>query len=134
MIRRPPRSTRTDTLFPYTTLFRSAPFERRVSRQAAALQLGCAARLAARRHGADRRLARARPLSQLAQDADPRRTRQAGVDRSIGDLCARGAKTRTRTRPLGVKPRPHPSNRQARTAPARNPYPKEYFVNARNAG
>src|SRR3546814_20691062 len=26
MIRRPPRSTRTDTLFPYTTLFRS-PFE-----------------------------------------------------------------------------------------------------------
>src|SRR3546814_19344256 len=32
MIRRPPRSTRTDTLFPYTTLFRShtaaAPFTR----------------------------------------------------------------------------------------------------------
>src|SRR3546814_6928038 len=26
MIRRPPRSTRTDTLFPYTTLFRSAEF------------------------------------------------------------------------------------------------------------
>src|SRR3546814_6412726 len=25
MIRRPPRSTRTDTLFPYTTLFRSCP-------------------------------------------------------------------------------------------------------------
>src|SRR3546814_4629343 len=31
MIRRPPRSTRTDTLFPYTTLFRSAD-----SRQGAA--------------------------------------------------------------------------------------------------
>src|SRR3546814_2184102 len=27
MIRRPPRSTRTDTLFPYTTLFRSAQTE-----------------------------------------------------------------------------------------------------------
>src|SRR3546814_18986725 len=27
MIRRPPRSTRTDTLFPYTTLFRSLAFE-----------------------------------------------------------------------------------------------------------
>src|SRR3546814_13039547 len=27
MIRRPPRSTRTDTLFPYTTLFRSAPLQ-----------------------------------------------------------------------------------------------------------
>src|SRR3546814_15175700 len=26
MIRRPPRSTRTDTLFPYTTLFRSHPW------------------------------------------------------------------------------------------------------------
>src|SRR3546814_14577572 len=26
MIRRPPRSTRTDTLFPYTTLFRSPEF------------------------------------------------------------------------------------------------------------
>src|SRR3546814_2935420 len=31
MIRRPPRSTRTDTLFPYTTLFRSvALLERRI--------------------------------------------------------------------------------------------------------
>src|SRR3546814_11838523 len=29
MIRRPPRSTRTDTLFPYTTLFRSDPDNRR---------------------------------------------------------------------------------------------------------
>src|SRR3546814_12079940 len=29
MIRRPPRSTRTDTLFPYTTLFRSDYDERR---------------------------------------------------------------------------------------------------------
>src|SRR3546814_20877886 len=28
MIRRPPRSTRTDTLFPYTTLFRSHPRRR----------------------------------------------------------------------------------------------------------
>src|SRR3546814_3437460 len=28
MIRRPPRSTRTDTLFPYTTLFRSLPWPR----------------------------------------------------------------------------------------------------------
>src|SRR3546814_5742245 len=29
MIRRPPRSTRTDTLFPYTTLFRSGRFDQR---------------------------------------------------------------------------------------------------------
>src|SRR3546814_14513267 len=31
MIRRPPRSTRTDTLFPYTTLFRSGQFRRSLS-------------------------------------------------------------------------------------------------------
>src|SRR3546814_19315480 len=32
MIRRPPRSTRTDTLFPYTTLFRSGGIWRLVDR------------------------------------------------------------------------------------------------------
>src|SRR3546814_17774662 len=31
MLRRPPRSTRTDTLFPYTTLFRSRDVEQRGS-------------------------------------------------------------------------------------------------------
>src|SRR3546814_15547608 len=31
MIRRPPRSTRTDTLFPYTTLFRSAGQRQRIA-------------------------------------------------------------------------------------------------------
>src|SRR3546814_6236250 len=47
MIRRPPRSTRTDTLFPYTTLFRSAmfrlidtPSEIRDAEGAAALRVG----------------------------------------------------------------------------------------------
>src|SRR3546814_5209054 len=34
MIRRPPRSTRTDTLFPYTTLFRSRRFQRRLQENA----------------------------------------------------------------------------------------------------
>src|SRR3546814_9387004 len=38
MIRRPPRSTRTDTLFPYTTLFRSSSYSRaRGARSAAGL-------------------------------------------------------------------------------------------------
>src|SRR3546814_10635590 len=36
MIRRPPRSTRTDTLFPYTTLFRSRP--RKLTREKAKLE------------------------------------------------------------------------------------------------
>src|SRR3546814_1818298 len=31
MIRRPPRSTRTDTLFPYTTLFRSLGIQNRIT-------------------------------------------------------------------------------------------------------
>src|SRR3546814_3990326 len=34
MIRRPPRSTRTDTLFPYTTLFRSVSIAERARQQA----------------------------------------------------------------------------------------------------
>src|SRR3546814_5348906 len=38
MIRRPPRSTRTDTLFPYTTLFRSG--DQRLARLAAEGLLG----------------------------------------------------------------------------------------------
>src|SRR3546814_5081195 len=52
MIRRPPRSTRTDTLFPYTTLFRS-PWRRRPCRRA-----GC--RPARGRFRARRRRGRAR--------------------------------------------------------------------------
>src|SRR3546814_12627005 len=34
MIRRPPRSTRTDTLFPYTTLFRSTKAEIQIAAEA----------------------------------------------------------------------------------------------------
>src|SRR3546814_4709342 len=49
MIRRPPRSTRTDTLFPYTTLFRSA--SRRPTRAATTACPGptCAGRAPMRR-------------------------------------------------------------------------------------
>src|SRR3546814_8148161 len=39
MIRRPPRSTRTDTLFPYTTLFRSHPFSARKASSLASSQI-----------------------------------------------------------------------------------------------
>src|SRR3546814_1717301 len=39
MIRRPPRSTRTDTLFPYTTLFRSTA--RQVARRCADVRSEC---------------------------------------------------------------------------------------------
>src|SRR3546814_16973152 len=48
MVRRPPRSTRTDTLFPYTTLFRSLGFHiiggHRQLRGAGGAHHGCALR------------------------------------------------------------------------------------------
>src|SRR3546814_13769204 len=44
MLRRPPRSTRTYTLFPYTTLFRSAHDMRAVLLAALALLAGCSDR------------------------------------------------------------------------------------------
>src|SRR3546814_13582247 len=55
MIRRPPRSTRTDTLFPYTTLFRSGAFvqSNHVQRRCQSRQGGLRhahARLSAARH------------------------------------------------------------------------------------
>src|SRR3546814_7427441 len=40
MIRRPPRSTRTDTLFPYTTLFRSSKLPKALSMAPASAPLG----------------------------------------------------------------------------------------------
>src|SRR3546814_302892 len=50
MIRRPPRSTRTDTLFPYTTLFRSFSFIRTLS--TAAVCSGQSRPFCLARHGA----------------------------------------------------------------------------------
>src|SRR3546814_3075090 len=55
MIRRPPRSTRTDTLFPYTTLFRSRPRGRGRSAQGGRYPAcGLAQRTARARRGARR--------------------------------------------------------------------------------
>src|SRR3546814_4507311 len=42
MIRRPPRSTRTDTRFPYTTLFRSPSRSMRATHEAARSLIACA--------------------------------------------------------------------------------------------
>src|SRR3546814_13698814 len=54
MIRRPPRSTRTDTLFPYTTLFRSRGGDDGVPQRSARLArigLGCEEFAERRKHG-----------------------------------------------------------------------------------
>src|SRR3546814_1173901 len=58
MIRRPPRSTRTDTLFPYTTLFRSGRCRRRFGMGGGASRRGVAGRTMGR--GRSRRARAAR--------------------------------------------------------------------------
>src|SRR3546814_18472640 len=47
MIRRPPRSTRTDTLFPYTTLFRSPSLDQEARHAPAAERLQRSGKIAA---------------------------------------------------------------------------------------
>src|SRR3546814_9412449 len=65
MIRRPPRSTRTDTLFPYTTLFRSAG-------GLARMKSGTAARLGAvQRAEGDAVDLRNQRAARIADAADP---------------------------------------------------------------
>src|SRR3546814_16560076 len=87
MIRRPPRSTRTDTLFPYTTLFRSPEGRPRHHLYADDSRgRGGDARLRADRRGAQRRLRR------LLARGDPRPDR--GLRERLGDLRRRGAARR----------------------------------------
>src|SRR3546814_14917395 len=76
IIRRPPRSTRTDTLFPYTTLFRSLR-PARLGRGVAARPLRLRARrLPARAGGAGRR-----EVDALTHGARHAGVRSAGGDR-----------------------------------------------------
>src|SRR3546814_10042038 len=76
MIRRPPRSTRTDTLFPYTTLFRSvdqAPATKVVSEPKAASTDTVPASRAADRNDNRRQQASSRPdqASDATQQQEP---------------------------------------------------------------
>src|SRR3546814_3960942 len=106
MRRRPPRSTRTDTLFPYTTLFRSRAGELRARRPAWNPARG---RLA--RGGASRGL---RPVPAVAVHdaarprAHPRRQqhreRARGARRHVGCGCRdRRARNRRPPRPGGAR-------------------------------
>src|SRR3546814_19339609 len=87
MIRRPPRSTLTDTLFPYTTLFRSAGAPRsqyRSSPRAQPCDLLAQTRRFAPDHRRSRRLAAGRPLHPDGRRADAayrHRVRPQGSDR-----------------------------------------------------
>src|SRR3546814_12195599 len=114
MIRRPPRSTRTDTLFPYTTLFRAAERTRRRRRRPAPpgrgralrrgedLERGCAAGADRSRAGqgaaagARRRAGPAQPRRLSAQRRGRGRDRggdpegQGGEGKQIGRASWRG--------------------------------------------
>src|SRR3546814_7750048 len=75
MIRRPPRSTRTDTLFPYTTLFQSppassAPFIFKGGRK---LVIRRAARAAKQGFGGEDRPSAARPRRPCRKPVDGRK-------------------------------------------------------------
>src|SRR3546814_18112236 len=74
MIRRPPRSTRTDTLFPYTTLFRSG-IEDALGLPSEAEQLACYEAASGRDIGADWPLYRIYILFRLAAILDRKSTR-----------------------------------------------------------
>src|SRR3546814_14674585 len=94
MIRRPPRSTRTDTLFPYTTLFRSqgrdrAGDDRRRYRRGAGL-LHRPPREPCRRRGA-----RARRRHRAAGPRCARRTRRARAARHCQRPARRPAEPQT---------------------------------------
>src|SRR3546814_8027219 len=77
MIRRPPRSNRTDTLFPYTTLFRSHALDAHDPQHQAGE--------GAARHGAGRVPRAARKVVAIhgrADDGDPLTVGVGGLDRS----------------------------------------------------
>src|SRR3546814_10220902 len=107
MLRRPPRSTRTDTLFPYTTLFRSylSPPETTVAAAGARagrnpqLLLCNAGAHAAEAHGDPARRATDRPAQ--AEAALPRASVRAGAGRRF--LERRGPQAAARA---GLRPRP----------------------------
>src|SRR3546814_17005148 len=87
MIRRPPRSTRTDTLFPYTTLFRSAYV--RYTRSLAG-GLGAPAQFGSREHALFRRVRELQRVCQAfgpagaPQSGSPAGTRREFRSRSVG--------------------------------------------------
>src|SRR3546814_3706824 len=77
MIRRPPRSTRTDTLFPYTTLFRN-------HEAGAARDLAVGKQLLERPIGFERR----RRIAQRREDRITRRVRLPGIELDLNGSIA----------------------------------------------
>src|SRR3546814_3371962 len=104
MIRRPPRSTLTDTLLPYTTLFRSQydrPAVQRPDQGAAVVAPG-------------RRLRRRRGARRVLAVAEPER-RDRRKDRAAGDRARqRAAQDREADHPQEGHPGPRPARQACR--------------------
>src|SRR3546814_18671146 len=104
MIRRPPRSTRTDTLFPYTTLFRSTRADRReqpfvglvgkasrhsqppLSRFALSIRV-CHCIQTSTRNGSRERQCRAKTSELPSTCCDRRRQCRRSEERRVGKEC-----------------------------------------------
>src|SRR3546814_16284289 len=103
MIRRPPRSTRTDTLFPYTTLFRSHQPVQKIAEQLRALGMAASVGVAQDFHPEVREAladtggvgvtidAQAVPAARLLADGD---TVGRGPFRQLADAIVEGARKR----------------------------------------
>src|SRR3546814_12538285 len=126
MIRRPPRSTRTDTLFPYTTLFRSVLAAAGAERQRQ-LDQDRAARAGAdrARSKATRRTSAPARAEHERRRLDPRPGREdAGRQRAAGRQAAaldprlrkpttrstRAHTARPQRQPDATRPPPHPAH------------------------
>src|SRR3546814_17059261 len=97
MIRRPPRSTRTDTLFPYTTLFRS-PAVWRINIEAAAAPAGIPQQTVGIRHRAVRTaLARGNGGEDLSRSEEHTSELQSLMRISYAVFCLKKKKLNTYT-------------------------------------
>src|SRR3546814_15208396 len=96
MIRRPPRATRTDTLFPYTTLFRSLQDARNLGDRASG-GTECARRAAGRHHaiGPGRRIDGRRNAPDGRRDPHRKAARPQTAD------CPRRRRVRSSSEPDG---------------------------------
>src|SRR3546814_5303741 len=93
MIRRPPRSTRTDTLFPYTTLFRSSNVAAAHTTQADRRSKGQARRASHWSYEAERPLSRRQGESLLVEPGTPLRGVQIDAGHGAAPYpCAIAAK------------------------------------------
>src|SRR3546814_14158490 len=119
MIRRPPRSTRTDTLFPYTTLFRSE-FSRRLGRVDRGGRIEAIVAIAAgRRRGLAEmpeqdRAAAPRGLDHGARRRPPRAPARPPLGLDPAHPLARSEERRVgkeRVSTCGAPRRPHPSKK-----------------------